>query len=251
MMGLADRCSAVRGSGRGGLWLLLGLLALLVWAAVAVAGETGNLPRDPEERIEPVSGDRGAAVEETARRLQEVYRRVSGFRADFTQLTTVPMSRRQREGGGTVSFRKPHQMRWEYDYPEHQVLVGDGREVRLYFAGSNQMMIRDVDDYLDSDVTYAFFAGSGDILRDFTVEAGPGGTDASLRLTPRTLHSQVDYLDLLVGADPFFIRRLEIVDHFGSVTILEFSRVELDPELPADFYRFEPPPGTEILSDSR
>jgi len=212
------------------IWRFGLLLVVLLWPLPAAAGE------DPEELV---------------RRLQEVYDQVTGFRAEFTQLTAVPMSRRQREGGGTVMFRKPHQMRWEYDYPDHQVLVGDGREVRLYFARSNQMLIRDVDEYLDSDVTYAFFSGSGDILRDFEVEAGPAGQDPAggrlLRLIPRELHPQVEYLDLVVGENPFFIRRLEIVDHFGSVTSLYFSRIELNPELPPDFYRFEPPPDTEIL----
>ena len=190
---------------------------------------------------------------EIARRLQEVYDRVDGFKADFTQVTTVPMSRRRREGAGTVSFVKPHKMRWEYLSPDYQVMVGDGREVRLYFSASGQMMIRDVDDYLDSDVTYAFFAGSGDIVRDFVVGESPAGLDirpdqSLLRLTPRELHPQVDYLDLVVGENPFFIRRMEIVDHFGSVTTLSFTNIELNPDLPTDFHRFEPPPDTEILS---
>ncbi|MDF1614514.1 LolA family protein [Desulfurivibrio dismutans] len=192
--------------------------------------------------------------EELAGRLQEIYDQVAGFKAEFRQRTAMPMSRRQRVGEGRVMFLKPHQMRWEYETPDHQVLVGDGKEVRLYLARSNQMMISEVDTYLDSDVTYAFFAGTGDILRDFVVTAVPEWERPTLpagyyalRLEPRELHSQVEYLDLLVGGEPFFIRRLDIVDHFGSVTTLEFSGVELDPDLPADFYRFEPPADTEIM----
>lgn len=192
--------------------------------------------------------------EELADRLQEVYDQATGFQARFSQQTAIPMSRRQRQGEGSVMFRKPHQMRWEYEKPDHQVLVGDGREVQLYLARSNQLMISKVEDYLDSDVTYAFFAGTGDIRRDFQVGGvpvterppAPAGHHA-LRLEPRELHSQVEYLDLQVGGEPFFIRRLDIVDHFGSVTTLEFFDVELDPELPAAFYHFEPPAETEIL----
>ena len=202
--------------------------------------------------------DRGPGAEEAARKLQEVYDEVTGFKAEFTQVTSVPMSRRQREGAGTVTFSKPHQMRWEYESPDHQVLVGDGKEVMLYFADSNQMMISDVDAYLDSDVTYAFFSGTGDILRDFRVTAAPADERSNLpadgahalRLEPREPHPQVDYLDLLVGGEPFFIRRLDIVDHFGSITTLRFSNIQLDPDLPDDFNHFEPPPDTEILRDT-
>ncbi|TBV81505.1 MAG: outer membrane lipoprotein carrier protein LolA [Desulfobulbaceae bacterium] len=217
-----------------------------------------------EDRAVEDGAGRESREETVVRRLQQAYDQVTGFRADFRQLTLVPMSRRQREGAGTVIFRKPHQMRWEYTYPDHQVLVGDGREIRLYFADSNQMFISDVEDHLDSDVTYAFFAGSGDLLRDFKVEeaSAPMGLEApmpapagewsltegyNLRLIPRVPHPQVDHINLGVADNPFFVHRIEIVDHFGSVNILTFSNIELDPDLPTDFYHFEPPPNTEIL----
>ncbi|MFH7319838.1 outer membrane lipoprotein carrier protein LolA [Desulfurivibrio sp. D14AmB] len=198
------------------------------------------------------AADAPTELERVARQLQETYNQTGSFRAQFRQLTTMPMGGRQREGAGTVIFRKPHQMRWEYDFPDHQVLVSDGRQVRLYFAASRQLMLRDVADYLESDVTYAFFSGTGDLLRDFSVEEVPAaearpGRGHLLRLVPRELHPQVEYLDLEADRDSFLIRRLEIVDHFGSVTTLTFSRIELDPELPPDFYRFTPPDGTEIL----
>ncbi|MFU8818342.1 MAG: LolA family protein [Desulfurivibrio sp.] len=200
----------------------------------------------------PAAADGASELEKVARQLQETYNRTGSFRAEFSQLTTVPMSRRQREGSGTVIFRKPHQMRWEYDFPDRQVLVSDGHQVRLYFAGSNQMMLREVDDYLESDVTYAFFSGTGDLLRDFSVEEVPAAEARVtgghlLRLVPRELHPQVEYLDLEADRETFLIRRLDIVDHFGSVTTLSFFRIELDPELPPDFHRFDPPEGTEIL----
>ena len=193
-------------------------------------------------------------LEAVARKLQETYDRTESFQARFTQLTAMPMSHRQREGSGTVAFRKPHQMRWEYEQPDHQVLVSDGDLVRMYFARSNQLMIQKVSDYLAGDVTYAFFSGSGDLLRDFTVEpvagngAPPAGT-VRLRLVPRDLHPQVEYLEVEADEENYLIRRLEIVDHFGSVTTLIFSRIELNPQLAPDFYRFEPPSGTEILSE--
>ncbi len=208
------------------LWLLLG--ALVVPAA---AGEMTPL--------------------EVARRLQQTYDRTIAFRAEFTQVTTVPMSNRRREGSGTVIFRKPHLMRWEYLRPDRQVLVSDGKRVRLYFAGSNQMMIRPVDEYLESDVTYAFFSGSGEIVRDFEVSEALAEFRHPdyhvIKLVPRTLHPQVDYLYLWVDREKFFMQRLEIIDQFGSATILAFARVEIDPVLPPDFHHFEPPPGTEII----
>ncbi len=233
--------------------LLLSATLLLTIPALATGAATVAASAPAVVEAEPVLEEKAPlALEEVARRLQATYDQTSGFRARFSQLTTVPMSNRRREGGGTVIFQKPHQMRWEYDYPDHQVLVSDGRQVRLYFAASNQMMLRPVDDHLENDVTYSFFSGSGNLLRDFQVEEVPAAEVRSngghqLRLLPRELHPQVEYLDLQVDRQSFLIRRLDIVDHFGSVTTLIFAGIELDPELPPDFNQFDPPEGTEIL----
>ncbi|MDZ7642229.1 MAG: outer membrane lipoprotein carrier protein LolA [Desulfurivibrio sp.] len=218
------------------LWLALLAAALLCPPAI-FADSSAPTADDPAE---------------VALRLQQTYDATSSFRADFRQRTVVPMSRRQRAGEGSVIFKKPHLMRWEYEKPERQVLVGDGEQVKMYFAGSNQMMVQEVEDYLESDITYAFFSGSGDLLRDFEVKEVPDREALAepgyqLRLLPREPHPQVEHLDLLVEPESYLIRRLKIVDHFGSVTTLIFRNIELDPELAADFYRFEPPAGTEIL----
>jgi outer membrane lipoprotein carrier protein len=141
-------------------------------------------------------------------------------------------------------------MRWDYQQPDVQVLVSDGKKVSLYVAASRQFMVRSMDEYLQSDVTYAFFSGRGRILKDFTVAAAPDKQLPGLyaiKLTPKRAHPQVDYLHLWVDQKQYFITRLEVVDQFGSVTTLSFSGIELNPAVSPALFHFTPPPGTEIL----
>ena len=191
------------------------------------------------------------APAEVARRLQQAYDRTASFSARFEQLTTVPMSNRTRKGSGTVVFQKPYKMRWDYQKPDVQVLVSDGKKVSLYVAASRQLMVRTMDEYLQSDVTYAFFSGRGRIVKDFTVAAVPPEKQLAglyaIRLTPKTTHPQVDYLYLWVDPKQYFITRFEVVDQFGSVTTLSFSGIELNPAVGAAAFHYTPPPGTEIL----
>ncbi len=188
---------------------------------------------------------------EVAQRLQQAYDRTASFSARFEQRTTVPMSSRSRKGSGTVVFLKPYKMRWDYQQPDVQVLVSDGKQVSLYVAASHQLMVRTMDEYLQSDVTYAFFSGRGRIMKDFTVAAAPPEKQLrglyAIKLTPKVTHPQVDSLTLWVDPKQYFISRLEVVDQFGSVTTLVFANIELNPAVKPALFHFTPPPGTEIL----
>jgi outer membrane lipoprotein carrier protein len=190
--------------------------------------------------------------EDVARRLQDAYEKTTSMSANFQQVTSVRSSPREKHGSGTLVIQKPGRMRWDYKEPAHQVLVADGETVSMYYAQAEQMMVIPAREYLQSDVTYAFFTGQGDILRDF--EALPaeknlaqGAADHVIKLVPRKDHPQVQELRLWVNPESFLIERLRVFDHFGTVTDLFFSEVKTDVDLPAALFTFTPPAGTEII----
>lgn len=187
---------------------------------------------------------------EKAVKLQGAYDSTTSFSADFRQTTSMKLSRRERHGQGALLIKKPGLMRWDYQKPEHQVLINDGEVMSMYFAGAEQMIIMPAQEYLQSDVTYAFFAGTGDIMRDFAVSAV--GEDyccvpvPDLKLAPRQAHPQVDYLYIWLNED-FMASRMQIVDHYGSITDLTFTNIKLNMPVNPDRFKFVPPEGTEIV----
>ena len=189
--------------------------------------------------------------EQIATRLQQTYDRTSAISADFRQTTTIPMSRRRRKGAGTMVIQKPGLMRWDYTLPDKQVLTSDGQTISMYFAASRQMIVMPAQDYLKSDITYAFFAGTGNIIRDFQVLA-PDEKEVDpqyfgLKLIPKENHPQVSSLTVIIARDTFLIKRLLIVDHFDSLTDIVLTNITLNQPKPADFFVFTPPPDTEII----
>lgn len=187
--------------------------------------------------------------EEVAKKLQQTYEKTSSFQADFTQTTSLQQSRRQREGEGTMVIAKPGLMRWDYRKPDRQVFICDGATMSMYFAKAAQMMVIPAREYLQSDVTYAFFVGTGDILRDFEPrfpKADYGGQPPTLQLFPRMEHGQVEHLDVWLD-ERSLARKLKIVDHFGSVTELDFTNIRLNQPVDREVFKFTPPAGTEIV----
>ena len=61
-----------------------------------------------------------------AKKLQDTYENASNLVADFSQTTAMKLSSRVRQGTGTMIFRKPGRMRWDYITPDYQVLISDG-----------------------------------------------------------------------------------------------------------------------------
>ena len=113
---------------------------------------------------------------QVAQKLQSTYENATTLVADFKQTTAMKFTSRVRHGTGTMLFRKPGRMRWDYKTPDYQVLTSDGETISMYFEKNNQMIVSNAKDYLQSDVTYSFFAGTGDILRDFEISE-PDFTD--------------------------------------------------------------------------
>ncbi|MBU3982684.1 MAG: outer membrane lipoprotein carrier protein LolA, partial [Proteobacteria bacterium] len=110
-------------------------------------------------------------------------------------------------------------------------------------------------------ITYAFFTGAGNLLKDFTISAPnpaftPRKEDAGrykvIKLIPKENKSQVSEIHLWVTPDSL-IQRMEILDHFETKTTLEFSNLETntlptdDPKAMDALFSFTPPEGTEII----
>ena len=194
---------------------------------------------------------------EIAQKLQTTYEKAQSLVADFNQTTTMKFSSRIRQGSGTMVFRKPGRMRWDYVTPDYQVLISDGETISMYFAKNRQMIVSDAKEYLQSDVTYSFFTGNGNILKDFEVSGSdiyPEPENAFLiKMSPKSVHPQVASIYLWINHDTFLITHMQILDHFDTVTDLFFDNIKINSDrygnsvINDDLFVFKPPDGTEII----
>jgi outer membrane lipoprotein carrier protein len=192
-----------------------------------------------------------------ASKLQSTYENAANIVAQFSQTTTMKFSPRVRQGAGKMIFLKPGRMRWDYITPDYQVLISDGETISMYFEKSSQMIISNAKDYLQSDVTYSFFAGTGNILKDFDI-SGPGFENNQpdtylIKLIPKSTHPQVSSMHAWISRETFLIKQLQIIDHFDTVTNLYFTNITIDADsydnrkIGKDLFYFTPPAGTEII----
>lgn len=194
-------------------------------------------------------------------KIQKKYRDFTSLSLDFKQLTRS--GGRLREGAGNAVFFRPvvgpGVMRWNYTEPDTQIILNDGSHLSIYTQKDNQVLVTSAE-ALQSDITYAFFAGTRNVLDDFTPKPASerfifnnGDTTLqALQLVPKKPQTQIKALHIWYDST-FLIKKLIMEDYFDSLTELSFSNIKPD-TLQADsqaalkeITRLDLPPGTEVI----
>jgi outer membrane lipoprotein carrier protein len=183
-----------------------------------------------------------AELQQEVIKIQDKYHDLVSLGFDFSQNTRS--GGRMRHGEGHAVFYRPGNdqpgvMRWDYTEPDVQIILNDGRRLSIYTQKDHQLIITSADE-LQSDITYSFFAGTRNLLDDFTVRPASdrfvyhrdGVATRSLQLIPKKPHNQIKAIHLWFDKK-YRILRLLIEDHFDSITELDFSNIRLN-ELPPD-----------------
>ena len=219
------------------IWKALSLLvAMLLVAAAPLHSET-MAPNGP-----PVSKD----LRQVLDRLQKHYHDTNSFTAKFNEeIATVGAPKKQRQG--TVSFRKPGRMRWEFSDPEKQTIVSDGTTLYSYDPDLNQVVETPLKQALKSSSATSFLLGIGNINRDFKAAFAIPQTTGQIDLI---LDAKTGGYKIEVGLDPttYNLMTLTLTDQLGDVTKIDFSDIHDNVELPDSNFAFNAPAGADIVT---
>ncbi len=207
-------------------------LALLVALPGAVTGQ--------DQRALPV-------LEEAASK----YAGVTSLCADFAQRLEVPLLGDDRSGRGRMCQARPDRFAMRFSEPAGDLVVLDGSSVWLYYPS--------VDDKQVIRLPVTATAGGFDLHREFLdrpaekymatyegEDSVAGRPTHRIRLVPR---SPTSYQQAVVWIDRsgWLLRRVRVEEENGTVRTVTLERVELDPQVPEDWFTFEPPPGAQVI----
>lgn len=167
--------------------------------------------------------------------------------ADFVQKVYDRDHRLVQQSKGGFVFQRPGRFRWTYTSPSPQLIVGDGERVWIYDEDLNQVTVRRIVHALGSTPA-ALLAGSTEVEQAFRLsEAGEHGGLVWLEAKPIEREAGFDRIQL--GFGPTGIEAMEMFDHFGQTTVLQFSHLERNPKIDPRDFRFTPPKGADVLGE--
>ena len=188
--------------------------------------------------------------------LESFVKTVNSGRADFTQVVTAPAKEgqvaRTKTSSGTFEFSRPNRFRFVYRKPFEQTIVADGQTLWLHDVDLNQVTARKQASVLGSTPA-ALIAAAPDLRAlqaEFSLEPAPDKNGFEwLVATPKAKDGQLQNVRVgfKTGAATPTLAALEILDNFGQLSVLSFSKVEVNPGLPAGIFVFKPPAGADLI----
>ncbi|MDR2452819.1 MAG: outer membrane lipoprotein chaperone LolA [Candidatus Accumulibacter sp.] len=167
--------------------------------------------------------------------------------AEFAQIVVAKNGRRSQQSTGKMMISRPGRFFWQTVAPYEQRLIGDGERVWMYDPDLAQATVRKMDAALGSTPA-ALLVGADTLEKNFALrelEAREGLEWVEAR--PKSPDSGFEKLEL--GFDGDDLKAMELYDNFGQTTSLVFSNIRRNPPLPADGFRFVPPPGTDVIGE--
>jgi len=187
------------------------------------------------------------SVDRVAEGVDRHYNDLNSLRAQFTEIYRGAGITRTESG--TLWLRRPGKMRWEYTEPKEKVFVSDGKTAYFYVPGERQARkapIKDLDD-LRSPLRYLL--GKTKLKKEFanlTARAGDRPGTVLIRGVPSGFADRVTEMALEVDPQGQ-IQRILINEADGSQTEFVFSGIQENLAVEDARFRFQPPPGVELI----
>lgn len=200
----------------------------------------------------PVSEAPAAAAPEVGvvvEGIQAFYAGAQDFQASFTQTYTYQIYDRKQVSHGTVYFKKPRRMRWDYQKPTPKVFVADGQTLWVYEPEESQVFKRDLKS-AQIPAALSFMSGEGKLSDEFDARLLDSKDADTLRVELVPKRHAGDYKSLILNVDraTYAVKASTVVDPVGNTNHLVFGNVKTNQNLPDKGFQFSPPAGVKVLT---
>lgn len=168
------------------------------------------------------------------------------LQTDFTQTSQVK-GRPPQVVTGLLLAQKPGLFRWEVRQPYQQLIVSDGKEIRIHDADLMQMTIRPLGKEWGQTPALLFSGDVRGLGKQFSIRQKSTGALTEFVLTPKAKDSTFAHVTLqFKGKLP---HAMHLKDSLGQTTRIEFFRARLNAPIAAGQFRFTPPAGTDVIRE--
>jgi outer membrane lipoprotein carrier protein len=193
-------------------------------------------------------------LESIINNVQRQYEATDDIQATFRQVSLIKSANQTKESQGTVYFKKPGKMHWEYTQPEKQLLVSDGKTMWFYVPDDQQVIVQNAEDAYGSKTPITFLSGMGKLQSDFYIKLLPPANNApehKLELLPK--QPQADLAKLILTVDPttFQIIHTAVYDPYGNITDVYLQDIQTNTAPEESLFHFDIPAGIEVIQQKQ
>jgi outer membrane lipoprotein carrier protein len=208
----------------------------------------GGTPAAPAQ-AEPAASPSDPAARALAR-VEGRYGDARSMSADFVQRLDVPLLGDVQVSRGRLYQRQPNRFAMHFTDPAGDVVIADGRHLWMYYPSSDprQVMRTGLQGGAELDLMREFLTDTSARFRATHegTETVSGRSTDRVRLVPRE-RAGYSSVVLWVDRENGTVHRIEISEANDTVRRLDLANVRLNPQIPDDRFRFEPPAGAQVF----
>lgn len=191
-------------------------------------------------------------IDDIVQKLQHAYEKTEDFKANFLQETTIKSIKKTEIEEGSVFFKNPKNMLWNYTKPRAKKLVINRHTAWLYLPQEKVAYWQKSDNIFQSKALIKFLSGLGKLKDDFAITyAEPKALDKNgnylLLLIPLEKNTILNPIQINVDKSKFYILQVNFDDTLGNSTSIKFSNIFINNGLTDKMFQFQPPAGVEIF----
>jgi outer membrane lipoprotein carrier protein len=161
-----------------------------------------------------------------------------------------PQSKVLRKSQGRFIFQRPGKFVWETNKPFEQKVIADGQKLLLWDRDLNQLTVRPANKGLSASPAAILFGGA---MAEEYFDLIPGGEKGGMfwvELKPKATagSGDVPYSRIGVGMSNGLPAGLELHDNFGTIVLINLSKIRTNINLSTNTFKFSPPAGADVLN---
>ncbi len=188
-----------------------------------------------------------AQADTGTQRLDKFMKKAKTVEATFTQEVVSEQGKIMQTALGKFHLKRPGKFRWEYQSPNPQLIVGDGKKLWVYDKELEQVTVKPMKQALGSSPA-GILMRQRDLNDDFIVlERSP--REGMLWVDLRPKKKSGDFKRILIGLDDIGVQAMDLYDQFGQITMIRFQESSYNKPLKGSLFKFTPPPGADVIGN--
>lgn len=168
---------------------------------------------------------------------------IQTLQADFTQTIA------NQKSVGHIILQQPGKFRWEVKKPIAQLIITDNKRLWIYDPDLEQVTIRSLNTEIGETPAFLLSHPSSALEKNFQVKSIQNkGSLQWFILTPKNKNSLFAFIK--IGFLKNQIREMDLQDHLGHNTVIEFYNIILNHPVSASLFTFKIPRHVDVIDET-
>lgn len=192
-----------------------------------------------------------AFASENNEMLSQLLKKMHSMQANFVQTILDKKGKALQKSTGQMYLQRPSQFRWDVKEPMRQLVVTNGKRLWIYDPDLEQVTIKSLVKTAGETPAMLLSDESLSLGKEFhvTTTTGPKSSSEWFLLIPRDKSSVISSLKL--GFANKIIHQMQLQDHLGHITMIEFNAVKVNNTFSSALFNFKPPAGVDVIDETK